>query len=119
MRSNADYGTVGVFETGPNESLVEIRHYATENSSLNHKNTAYLIPAPNGRFWTWGTQLVWIQSCQDLPQTLPNWISFVNNTRDTLIYIFSMFCLMFVLLGIWLALYAISRISRSTGIPSG
>ena len=66
--------TLGVYEENSENKLVEIRHYTSKNSHLETSRVSRLILGSDEKIWTWGKQLVWMDSRQQLlPKPLPNW----------------------------------------------
>jgi hypothetical protein len=65
--------TLGVYEENSENKLVEIRHYTSKNSYLETRRVSRLILGSDEKIWTWGKQLVWMDSRQQLlPKPLPN-----------------------------------------------
>jgi len=86
--SSSDYeaGTIGVFEE-KGDTLVEIRHYTSRNSSLETSGVAKIINGPDGKLWTWSRQLVWMDgSQQELPHPLPDWFVSLTTFDASILY---------------------------------
>lgn len=76
---------VGVFEQGPDNTLVEIRHYTTKNSHLETNLVSDIILGSDEKIWTWGEQLVWMDSSQrELPQPAPDWFVALTSHKVTI-----------------------------------
>jgi hypothetical protein len=105
---------VGVYEIAANNTLVEIRHYTPENSSLQYSFLSSIVLGPDGRIWSWNKQLAWIQSNQqNLPKPLPDGLAFFNSMPGTLILVICLFCLILPLIVTRLALILLSNKKRT------
>jgi len=73
--SNVVADTIGVFKEG-DDGLDEVQLYTSLNSSLYTSRVARIIVGSDGKIWTWGEQLVWLDGSQtSLPSTLPSWMA--------------------------------------------
>ncbi len=117
-RGRIDYGMVGVYEKGAEDTLVEIRHYTTENSSLESGVIHHILPTPDGRIWSWGGQLVWIQSAAEaLPATAPDWIISLGGREERSLVAFCILAPVCILALVYVILAVIN--TRKAGRISG
>ena len=73
---------IGVYEESPDRSLVRIRQYTTNNSSLETSSLSKIVIGPDGKIWTWNQQVVWLDgNQQELPQPLPDWFVALTNLK--------------------------------------
>jgi hypothetical protein len=108
-RGRIDYDMVGVYEEGAEDTLVEIRHYTSENSSLESGVTHRLLQTLDGRIWSWGGQLVWIQSDKrELPNPAPDWIAVINGREERNFVLFLMMAMVCFLTLVRVALTVIT-----------